>query len=150
MNNSTPHKALRFNTKSQPSVLIKLALLQTLGTLIFSLALYYCFDKREALSALLGGLIASVATLYSAGRLFTTKHDGQAEEILLRFYLSVALKVLFTLLMMAICIIVIKVSLLPFIIAYLLAAVVINLLFLLVPHQDVLEEDQNNRRNEKI
>jgi len=134
MNNLTPHKELRFNTKSQPSVLIKLALLQIFGTLIFSLALYYCFDKREALSALLGGLIASVATLYSAGRLFTTKHDGQAEEILLRFYLSVALKVLFTLLMMAICIIVIKVSLLPFIIAYLLAAVVINLLFLLVPH----------------
>lgn len=141
MNNSTPQKELRFNTKSQPSVLIKLALLQAVGTVVFSLVLYYCFDAREALSALLGGLIACMATLYSAARLFSSKQDAEAQEILFRFYVSVALKVLFTLLMMAICIIVLKVSLLSFIIAYLLAAVVTNLLFLLVPHQELLEED---------
>jgi len=55
-----------------------------------------------------------------------------ANERLARFYASAILKVLFTLLMMGILIAVIKVSMLPFIIAYLIAAVIVNLLFLLV------------------
>jgi F0F1-type ATP synthase assembly protein I len=133
MNNPVPPTAPRFNTKSEPGVLFKLALLQAFGSIVFSLVLYYCFDLREALSAFFGGMIASTASLYSAGRLFTARVDSEPQEILIRFYISVVIKVLFTLAMVAICIIVIKVSLLPFIIAYLLAALVINLLFLLVP-----------------
>ena len=117
--------------KSKPGLIVKLALLQTVGTVVFSLVLYYCFDTREALSALFGGLIAAAASLFFAGRLFTTKHDAPAQEILFRFYFSVAFKVIFTLAMMAICIIVMKVSILPFIISYLIAAVLVNWLFLL-------------------
>jgi len=102
--------------------------------------MFYCFDTREALSAFLGGSIAAIATIFFASRLFTTRHDAPAGEMLVRFYFSVTFKVLFTLVMMAICIIFIKVSILPFIIAYLLAAVVINLVFLLVPTDDVVSD----------
>ncbi len=128
MNKSKP----QFESKSKPGAVLKLALLQLVGTAFFSLVMFYCFDTREALSALFGGLIAVLASVFFAGRLFTTKQTAAAEEMLVRFYFSVALKVLFTLAMMAICIIVIKVSMLPFIIAYLLAAIIINWLFLLI------------------
>ena len=138
MNSSAPHQAPRFQTKSEPAVLLKLALAQIFWTIVFSAVLYYCFDAREALSALFGGIIASIASVYSAVRLFTARSGSDPQEILIRFYISVVIKVLFTLAMMAICIIVIKVSLLPFIIAYLLAAVVINLLFLLVPQAEAV------------
>ena len=127
-------------SKPQPGVLLKLALLQTVGTVVFSIAMLVCFDAREALSALFGGAIAIIGSLYSAGRLFSTKQDAIAAEMLVRFYVSVVLKFIFTLAMMAICLIVLKVSLLPFIIAYLLAAVVANWLVLLVPAKlDVVE-----------
>lgn len=117
--------------KTDAKVGLKLALMQLFGVIVFSAVLYYCFDKREALSALFGGLIAVLATLFFARRVFATKQEVQAGEMLGRFYVSVALKALFTLMMMAICIVVIKVSMLPFIIAYIIAAVVINWLFLL-------------------
>lgn len=127
-------------SKTQPGVLLKLALLQAVGTAVFSMAMLYCFDAREALSALFGGAIAIIGSLYSAGRLFTSKPDAIAAEMLIRFYVSVVLKIVFTLAMMVICLVVLKVSLLPFIIAYLLAAVVVNLLMLLVPAElDVVE-----------
>ena len=74
-----------------------------------------------------------IGSLYSAGRLFTTKQGASASERLARFYASVVLKIIFTLAMMVICITVLKVSLLPFIIAYLIAAVIVNWLMLLVP-----------------
>ena len=124
-------KAHQDQSKPKPKVVFKLALLQLFGTVVFSLALYYCFDKREALSALFGGLVAVLANLFFATRLFASKRDLQAGEVLVRFYLSEALKVAFTLMMMSIFIIVIKVSMLPFIIAYLIAAVIVNWLFLL-------------------
>ena len=124
------------NSKSEPKVILRLALLQAVGTIAFSLVLYFCFDTREALSALFGGLIAALASLFFAGRLFTskqvaTRQDSAAGEMLVRFYFSVALKALLTLAMMSICIIVLKVSILSFVVAYILAAVIVNWLFLL-------------------
>ena len=73
-----------------------------------------------------------LASVFFAGRLFTTKQDAAAEEMLVRFYISVALKAVFTLAMMAICVVFLKVSMLPFIIAFMLAAVVVNWLFFLI------------------
>lgn len=125
--------AARFPTRSRPGILFRLAMLQLLATAVFSLTLYYCFDAREALSAFLGGLIAVLASVFSALRLFTARRSLQAGELLMRFYISEALKVIFSLTMIGIFIIVLKVSMLPFIIAYLLAAVIVNLLVLLLP-----------------
>ena len=133
------------SNKSEPKVILKLALLQAICTATFSMVLYFCFDTREAISALLGGLIAALASLFFAGRLFSSKltskqvrskqvstdQDLAAGEMLVRFYFSVALKALLTLALMSICIIVLKVSILPFIVSYLLAAVIVNWLFLL-------------------
>ena len=138
-------------SKTQPGVLLKLALFQTFGTAIFCIAILLCFNRFEALSALFGGVIAIIGSLYSAGRLFTTKQDAVAAEILVRFYVSVVLKIIFTLVMMAICLIIIKVSVLPFIIAYLLAAMVVNLLMLLVPSQlDTVEQAQETLEDHDI
>lgn len=131
MNDLSPNDKAEFESKSKPSVILKLALCQLICTTFFSLVLYYCFDAREALSALFGGLVAALSSVFFASRLFAVKDDAPAQEMLIRFYISVALKVLFTLLMMAIFIIVMKVSILPFIIAFLLAAVIVNWLFLL-------------------
>jgi len=115
--------------------IVRLALLQFVGTVIFSGVLYYCFDAKYALSALFGGLIAALTSLYMAGRLFTSKSDCPPEEMLGRFYASIVLKAVLTLIMMAICIVILKVVMLPFIIAYFITAGIINWLFLLVPDQ---------------
>lgn len=122
-------------SKKQPGLLINLALMQAVATAVFSLLVWLSFDSREGLSAAFGGSIAMLGSLYSAGRLFTTKQDASASEMLARFYASVVLKIVFTLAMMVICITVLKVSLLPFIIAYIIAAVIVNWLMLLVPAQ---------------
>ena len=119
-------------TKAKPSVVLKLALLQFLVTLVISILVWLVFNQHQAWSALLGGLIAALANLFFAGRLFVTQADLQATQILRRFYRSVSMKVLFTLTMFAICIIVIKVSILPFIITYFVAAMIVNWLFLLM------------------
>lgn len=117
-------------TKTEPSVLLTLALLQLGGTLLISVVLWFVFDAREGLSAFFGGFIAIFGSLYSAGRLFTAKQNADAVESLRRFYASIVIKIVFTLVMVAICVIVIKVSFLPFIIAYLIAAVVVNIMAL--------------------
>jgi len=120
-------------SQRRSGMIVKLALLQLIGTVAFSVVMYYCYDTRQAVSALLGGLIAVVSSFYMAGRLFTSKQGRPPEEMLARFYASVVLKIVFTIAMMAVCIIVMKVSVLPFIIAYFVSAGVINWLFLLVP-----------------
>lgn len=119
-------------TKTEPKVLLKLALMQLVGTVLFSVVLLFIFDVREGLSAFFGGFIATFGSLYSAGRLFTAKQDAEAVDSLRRFYASIVIKIVFTLVMVAICVIVIKVSFLPFIIAYLIAAVVVNVMALWV------------------
>ena len=122
-------------SQRKSGMIVKLALLQAVGTVVLSGVVYYCFDAREALSALLGGLIAALTSLYMAGRLFTSKDNRPAEEMLARFYASIVLKALLTIVMMAICIIVMKVSVLPFIVAYFVAAGIINWFFLLIPEE---------------
>ncbi len=127
----------RFNRSSNATDMLKLALLQLISAIAFSAVMYYCYDLGEALSALFGGSIAALMSAFMATRMFTTHRiasvrEMSANERLARFYASAILKVLFTLLMMGILIAVIKVSMLPFILAYLIAAVVVNLCFLLL------------------
>ena len=120
------------STEAKPSVVLKLALLQFLVTLFVSVLVLLVYNQNQALSALCGGSIAAIANLFFAGRLLVTQADLQATQILRRFYRSVSMKVLFTLAMFAICIIAIKVAILPFIITYFVAAMVVNWLFLLI------------------
>ena len=127
------HDTGRVVSKARPRVLLRLALLQLTGSVVFSLALYFCFDLREALSAFFGGLIAVFASAFSAWQLYRGGQNLQAEEMLARFYISVVLKVICSLAMMAAFIIVIKVSVLPFVVAYLFTALVVNWLALLLP-----------------
>lgn len=123
----------QFESRNQPGVMLNLALMQLLCAVVFSAALYYFFDKREALSALFGGLIPTLTSLFMAGRLKTAPEELPAPAMLIRFYITVVLKAVFTLAMMAICIVFMKVSMLPFIIAFALGAVGVNILALLRP-----------------
>ncbi len=122
-------------SQRKSGVIVRLALLQMIGTLAFSAVMYYCFGAQQAISALLGGCIASISSFYMAGRLFTSKQGCPPEEMLARFYASFVLKVLLTVVMMGICIVVVKVSVLPFIVSYFISAGIINWLFLLMPDE---------------
>jgi len=149
MNTFEPQVKPSFESKSRPGLIATLALWQFAGTAVLSLVLYVSFDLGVAISAFLGGSVAALTSLYMAGRLLASKQTVLAPQMLMRFYSSVVLKVLFTLVMMVICIVFIKVLIAPFIIAYLIAAVAINLMFLLVPANDIIAlEDRDNADHE--
>lgn len=135
--NQTPQKTCQTDPSSNASQMFKLASLQMVSTLVFSGLMYFCYSTGDALSALFGGSIAALMSVFMATRMFTTHRlasvrDMTATERLARFYASAILKVFITLLMMGLFIAVIKVSMLPFIVAYLIAAVIMNLFFLLM------------------
>lgn len=143
--NQNAHK---FEHQTNPGAMFRLAALQALGTVVFSLGMYFCFDLREALSSLFGGSIATMMNLFMAARLFgafriSKLREVPAGEALVRFYISVVLKMIFTLAMMVIFIVVIKVSVLPFIIAYLITAVIVNLLFLYFDAAKAAQEESS-------
>lgn len=154
MNNSEPSteppKQRIVASKSRPDLIAKLALAQLVTTLLVGLVIWICFDTRSAISALFGGSVVVLANLYMAARMRLRNKPLEAPKMLARFYASVILKGLFTLAMMAIFIIFIKVSIAPFIITYLLVAVAINLLFLLVPTNDVVVREDHKTHHEKI
>ncbi|RBP53783.1 ATP synthase subunit I [Arenicella xantha] len=147
MNNSGPSddqlKRRVVESKSRPDLIAKLALAQLAATLVVSLLFWAFVDTPSSISALFGGLVVALANFYMAARMRVKSNTQEASQMLARFYASVILKVLFTLAMMVIFIIFIKVSIAPFIITYLLVAVAINMLFLLVPTNDVVVREDH-------
>lgn len=137
-------------SKSRPDLIVKLALAQLIATLLVGLTFWVFFDTRSAISALFGGSVVVLANLYMAARMRVRNKPLEATKMLARFYTSIILKGLFTLAMMAIFIIFIKVSIAPFIITYLMVAVAINMLFLLVPTNDVIVREDRETDHEKI
>lgn len=123
--------------------MLQLALLQLTCSIAFALTLYVCFTAYVGLSALLGGLVATIATVYVALKVRkpvppaspASDELAPAVYMLQRFYRFEVSKVILTLTMFAISVFVIKVSILPFIIAYLLAALIVTWLALLVLDQ---------------
>ena len=131
-------KATSNNT---PAALYQLALAQGICTTAFALGMLYCFGIYEAISACIGGLVALSANLYLAVKMHkavllqeTNAKTEQQEPLgmLQRFYRFEVLKIVFTVTMFVIAVVVIQVSILPFIIAYVLAALVVTWLSLLV------------------
>lgn len=124
-------------------VLLQLALLQLICSLAFALVLYVCFTAFVGLSALLGGLIAVLANVYVALKVRRAVEptpeasDELAPSVFMlqQFYRFEVSKVILTLTMFAISVLVIKVSILPFIIAYLVVALIVTWLALLVLDQ---------------
>ncbi len=132
------------SSRTTVRVLLQLALLQLICSIAFALTLYVCFTAYVGLSALLGGLVATIATVYVALKVRKTVSPASDElapavYMLQRFYRFEVSKVILTLTMFAISVFVIKVSILPFIIAYLLAALIVTWLALLVLDQSVKE-----------
>jgi len=113
------------------SLVFKLVLWQVLATVVLSVSLYFLFDQRTALSAFFGGLVCAIANLFFVGRLYFAREEVTAQSMVYRFYRSESMKVIFTLAMFVLFIVIAKVAILPFVIAYLIAAVLVNWLFLL-------------------
>jgi F0F1-type ATP synthase assembly protein I len=125
--------------------LLKVALLQLVATVAFALSLYLCLTLYEGISAFFGGLVAALANVYVAlkarnpvliePQVLQIDELAPAVAMLQRFYRFEVTKIVLTLTMFAISILVIKVSILPFIIAYLLAALIVTWISLLVVDQ---------------
>ena len=119
-----------------------MALWQAFAAVLMALLTWLLCNAYEAVSAALGGLTASLATLFMAlkarAQTSLTLHDNDeqiAVGLLQQFYRSEVSKIVLTLAMFVICIIVIKVSVAAYVIAYLVAALVVNWLTLLILHR---------------
>lgn len=104
------------------TVVTKLSLFQFLFTLIFSVVVTFFWSQSHGFSALLGGLICTVANLFFAGKLFFGRHADDPKLILRQFYRSEALKLAFTFAMFILVFKLIKIEFMPFILAYSFAA----------------------------
>jgi F0F1-type ATP synthase assembly protein I len=121
------------------AVLIGLLVWQLIATLLGAFVTYFWFDQFTAVSFLLGGLACVLANFFAfASFLFKrSKQSSQAvfesnaKLMVFRFYMRETIKIVFTLLIFAICILLLKVDILAFIIAYLISAVIVNWLYLL-------------------
>lgn len=116
---------------SNAKIVVRLSCWQAIFTILFAFGMFVFVGKHEAVSALMGGFICSLANLFFAGRLFSSQSEQPPKQMLRRFYRSEALKIVFTLTMFIIAMSIAKVALLPFIVSYLLAALIVNWLFLL-------------------
>ncbi len=96
----------------------RLLALQVLVTLVVATATLVIADARAAGSALLGGLINVIATLFFAYRVFSAGPGSTAREIARAFYLGEAVKLLLTGLLFTAVFIWVEVAWLPLFIAY--------------------------------
>ena len=113
---------------------VKLSFWQLAAAAMLAIGFGFAMNRAAGLAALLGGLISALANLFFAGRLLTSGHVSEQstpEAKLHRFYRSETMKIIFTLSMFVICLVIVKVPVLPFIIAYLVCAWAINWVFLL-------------------
>lgn len=118
------------------TVLLGLLVWQLVATILGALISYFWFGQFTAVSFLLGGFACVFANLFAFAS-FLLKRNTNADEpsnaklMVFRFYMRETMKIVFTLLIFAICILLLKVDILAFIIAYLISAVLINWLYLL-------------------
>lgn len=86
------------NVKAKPSVVGVKRLLKTqlFTSILISLVFFLFFGKREGISALLGGLVASLPTVLFAKKMFHYQGARAAGQIVRAFYVGEVLKLLLT------------------------------------------------------
>jgi ATP synthase protein I len=105
----------------QPTGALKAAktilLIQIIITLVITAACFFV-SLKAAYSAVIGGGISIIATLYFANRVFSVKVGTPATKIANRFYTGEAVKLVLTALLFAISILWLNVSFLPLFLTY--------------------------------
>ena len=100
------------------SAVKRLLKVQLLVSVLISLGLGLIFSKREALSAMLGGLVAIIPSALFARRLFRHQGARAAQQIVKGFYLGEALKILSSVFLFAMVFLLFRISPLAFFLTY--------------------------------
>jgi len=111
------------------ATMFKLSIIQLMFSVIFSIFVGLLWGFSYGKSALLGGLICSVANVFFSGKLFFYKSKDQTKQTLRHFYRSESSKIALTVAMFILVFLLIDIEFLPFIVAYSLATL-LNLLCL--------------------
>src|SRR5512143_686757 len=96
----------------------RIVVIQTTITLLAAVACLFLVNVKAAYSAVVGGGISIIATLYFARQVFSLPVGTPPEKIAMRFYLGEALKIGLTFILFGIAIVVLLLSFLPLFLTY--------------------------------
>jgi len=96
----------------------RIVVIQATITLLAAVACLVLVNVKAAYSAVVGGGISIIATLYFARQVFSLPVGTPPEKIATRFYLGEALKIGLTVVMFSIAIVGLRVSFLPLFLTY--------------------------------
>jgi ATP synthase protein I len=92
--------------------------IQLLTSILISIVLLLSYGKKEAISAMLGGLVAIVPSALFARKLFRYQGARAAQEIVKSFYLGEALKILSSIILFTLIFLLFDIAPLAFFITY--------------------------------
>jgi ATP synthase protein I len=95
--------------------------IQLLVTLLVAAAFFRFRSVQAAYSALVGGGISTLVTLYFASKVFSVRVGSPAAKIARAFYVGEVVKLLLTLILLSIALLWLDVSPLPLLLAYMAA-----------------------------
>jgi ATP synthase protein I len=96
----------------------RIVVIQLTITLLAATACFIFVDVKAAYSAVVGGGISIIATLYFARQVFSLPIGTPADKIAARFYLGEMLKIGLTAILFILAIVVLHVSFLPLFLTY--------------------------------
>ena len=99
----------------------KIIIIQLLVTLLVAIVSFAFNSLQAAYSALVGGGISIVATLYFASKVFAVRIGAPAAKIARAFYVGEVVKMLLTVVLLSIALLWFDVSPLPLLLAYMAA-----------------------------
>ena len=98
-----------------------IAVIQSLLTLLIAAASFAFGNLNTAYSALIGGGISTLVTLYFAGKVFSVRIGSPAAKIARAFYVGEVVKLLLTVVLLSGALLWLDVSPLPLLLAYMAA-----------------------------
>ncbi|MDQ5910235.1 MAG: synthase protein [Pseudomonadota bacterium] len=99
----------------------KIIAIQLLVTLLIAIISLLLSDVHAAYSAVVGGGISTIVTLYFASKVFSARIGSPAAKIARAFYIGEVVKLLLTILLFSIALLWLHVSPLPLLLAYMAA-----------------------------
>ncbi|HAS84402.1 MAG TPA: F0F1 ATP synthase assembly protein I [Verrucomicrobia bacterium] len=99
----------------------KIIAIQLLVTLLIAMISLLLSDVHAAYSAVVGGGISTIVTLYFASKVFSARIGSPAARIARAFYIGEVVKLLLTILLLSIALLWLHVSPLPLLLAYMAA-----------------------------
>lgn len=96
----------------------KIIAIQLLLTLLIAAAFFFFGSLRMGYSALIGGGVSTLATLYFASKVFSARVGAPAATVLRAFCLGMAIKLFLTIVLLGSALLWLDVSPLPLLLAY--------------------------------